>query len=92
VKTVIDEADLSKYLSDIFDGRIDLEAARRDGRRFLAAIDSVSFDMGEYDYIRMEKFQPETVSDAVDSLAATLELSAPSDRAGEKDDDHAAQR
>ncbi len=77
VKTVIDEADLSKYLEEIFNARIDLETARSDGQRFLEAIDSISFDMGEYNYISLENFQLETVAEALNSLTATLESTAP---------------
>lgn len=59
VRVVTDETQLKTYLADALSGAIDAERAAEDGRRFLAAVGEVSFDL--LDFVPAE---PDKVSDA----------------------------
>lgn len=77
VLVVTDEAQLTKYISDIVDNRIDLAKARRDGARFLDALVAASFDMRDFDWEHKQGYAPEVIEDAVDKLVESLALERP---------------
>ena len=72
VRVVHDESNLARYLREAFEGKPDRKTIRKEGRRVLKAIVDVSFDMADYDYIDLEKFEVAAVEDACDKLTATV--------------------
>lgn len=73
VRVVTHEAKLKKYLHDALNGGIDEETARKDGLRFLQAVVASSFDMRNYDYVKLREFERQTVEDAYQSLLRSLQ-------------------
>ncbi|MEQ8701483.1 MAG: hypothetical protein RLT05_33600, partial [Bauldia litoralis] len=72
VSVIEDEADLRPALRTALSPEFDSAVAEEAGRKFLSAVLSVSFDLRDYDYVDLRKFQPETVADAVEALRASL--------------------
>jgi hypothetical protein len=72
VQTVTDEAVLPGLLRDALDGGGATERSRRDGRRFLNAIDACAFDMRGYTHVDLNSFDPASVVDSIDTLEHSL--------------------
>lgn len=72
VRVVTDETCLKKYLHDALEATTG--QAERDGARFLRAVLGVSFDLGDYDYIHIERFDPKVVEVAAGSLIDSLPI------------------
>jgi hypothetical protein len=72
VRVVSDETQLAGYLRAAFDGELDREAIRSDAQRLLQAVVGNSFDMGEYDYIKLDRFAQSAVEAAHDKLLESL--------------------
>ena len=77
VKVVAEESQLRECLREALTGAIDPEVARADGRRFLQAVVSCSFDMKQYDYVHLDRFDRQTVGDACDALCQSLSAAVP---------------
>jgi len=77
VSVVADETNLKRHLRDALSAKHDGALAREFGVRFLGAVVAASFDMKQYDYIELQDFDPQTVSDACDALARGLDISDP---------------
>jgi hypothetical protein len=72
VRVVTEESKLPKYLEDaLFDPSV-AEKTGREGRRLVRAITDCSFDMAQYDYLKLDDFQMSSVDDALRSLAASV--------------------
>ncbi len=69
---VDDHADLRSLLRQCLDNPGDSEMRRLDGRRYLKAVEDHSFDLGEYDFINLTKFDPDLVAAAATSLDQSL--------------------
>lgn len=75
VRVIRDHADIRPALQHALSDRFDGESARRDGRRFLAAVAARSFDLGRFNYLK-----PEVVDESsVDAAFAALHRSLASD-------------
>ncbi len=73
VSVVEDEADLTGMLARALDGSHDHDATRRAALRFLKAVKDVSFDLGDYDYVHLDRFGSEVVAAATDGLERSLD-------------------
>ncbi len=69
---VSDERQLGFYLHEALGVGFNAAKAVRDGARFLKAIHEVSFDMKDYDYIQLDRFDDSVVDGAVQSLTESL--------------------
>ncbi len=78
VQHVTDLANLRPALKRIFDGSIDLNRSRLDGTRFLRSVMEASFDMGDYDYVKLKNYDSQVVEDAYQALIDSLEIIAES--------------
>lgn len=76
VRVVQDEAMLATYLREAFEGKPDRKTIRKEGQRVLKAIVENSFDMANYDYINLEKFEQAAVDDACDKLQESVAAGA----------------
>lgn len=74
VKTVTRESELGSYLRECLAISFDATAARASGLSFLKAVVARSFDMRGYDFINVEKFDPQTVEDACAALLRGLSV------------------
>lgn len=73
VRTVTDIAHLREALDEALDGRLAGSGAARDGARFLAAIERISFDMGKFDiYNGAPRVNEASVAAALEKLQASL--------------------
>lgn len=72
VRLITDEINLKSELASLLSPDFDVDGARLSGARFLSSVLSVSFDMGEYDYINLERFRPEAVTAALSCLTESL--------------------
>ena len=79
VMTVTDEAKLKDYLAWVLAPDFDSTQAGRDGARFLSAVISISFDLRDYDYLDLERFDSEAVADAHVKLRQSLESVQPAE-------------
>ena len=73
VRVVTEESALKRHLADALDGTIDAEQARRDGKRFLTAVLEASFDLRDYNRMRLDSFEAAAVEDCYATLARSLE-------------------
>ncbi|MDP6351522.1 MAG: hypothetical protein QF926_02120 [Alphaproteobacteria bacterium] len=67
--------DLGKQGSSVraaLDPAFDRTKAKRDGSRFLHAVVETSFDMGDYDYVDFQRYDPATVERAGRALLGSL--------------------
>jgi hypothetical protein len=72
VRIVTDESKLPEYLAEaLFDPAI-AERIAREGRRLVRAITECSFDMAQYDYVRLNDFEMSSVEKAANALAMSL--------------------
>jgi hypothetical protein len=78
VQHVTDLANLRPALKRIFDGSIDLNRSRLDGTRFLRSVMEASFDMGDYDYVKLKNYDSQVVEDTYQALIDSLEIIAES--------------
>ena len=72
VRVIHDEADLPAFLRDALDGTIASATIQAQGRRLLGAIVAHSFDLGSYDYINVERFEPSVVDHMFKALVEGL--------------------
>jgi hypothetical protein len=72
VRSITDEASLGQALREALSGALPSEQSRRDGARFLQAVIERSFDMRNYSYQVLDRFEPEAVRDACSCLARSL--------------------
>ena len=73
---VTDLAKLRDAIRAIFDNGINEVAARREGARYLQAVIDSSFDLGDYDYVDLRKYDQSVVCSACDALENSLEFAA----------------
>ena len=69
---VTDETELKDNLATVLGGGIDTARAAHDGARFLAAVKATSFDLGQFDLVRLDRFDPATIEAAYGSLRESL--------------------
>ncbi len=74
VRTITDVGDLTDDLNWALSPDFDHTRAASDGSRFLGAIEDISFDMRDYDYIHLDKFDHRIVEDAFVALHESLEV------------------
>lgn len=77
VEVIDDESKLKSILERFVEGNYDRESAASDGARFLDAVLSVSFDLRDYDYIDLKKYDPVVVGEALKSLEASVAVTVP---------------
>jgi len=77
---VAEETQLAHHVSHIFGRGIEYEKARQDGARYLQAVINRSFDMGEYDYVDLQRYAAESVEAATDALERSLSEPAATSR------------
>lgn len=80
VFVVHDLAQLRPYLQRMVEGRVDAGQAAADAARYLAAMREVSFDMGNFDYITLERFSADAPLAAYHKLLAGLPAAVPEER------------
>ena len=68
VAVVSDLARLGEHLGPLLAADFDRQAAQAAGNRFLSAVVATSFDLGEYDYVDLKKYDDRVVNDATDAL------------------------
>ncbi len=73
VMVVRDLAEVPGYVSRIVNGEIDMARARADAQRYIAAIEAVSFDMGEFDYIDLSRYSAEAAEQAYRLLCDSVD-------------------
>lgn len=71
---VTDLTKLGDAIRAIFDGRVNEVEARREGARYLQAVIDSSFDLGEYDFVNLKKYDQRIVRSACDELERSLEF------------------
>lgn len=75
VRVVEDETQLAEYLhSALFQN--DAERVSGEGKRLLKAIVDESFDMGSYDYIKLNQFETDSVRQAGDALMESISMAS----------------
>ena len=74
VAVVTDESDLKEILHAALGHGARTPEARASGARFLQAVCDESFDLRDYNYIKLDRFEPRVVDDAVASLERSFEL------------------
>lgn len=72
VRVVSDESRLKGYLAEALSGAVPSATIRAEASRLLSAIVQCSFDLGEYDYIKLENFSEDCVRQAADALAESV--------------------
>ena len=72
VRVVNDEVLLKTFLEAALSPDFDGAAARRDGARFLEAMISISFDLRDYDYVDLERFESAGIDDATRALYQSI--------------------
>ncbi len=72
VLCVTDETELKSHLAAALGRQIDPARAVRDGARFLTAVQATSFDLGEFDLVDLDRFDPATIETAYGSLLESL--------------------
>ena len=77
VKVVQDSADLKRHLKGFLAGDFDQEQAKKDGQRYLQAMIDVSFDMGEFNYMKAGAATDEVVVRAHQALIESLVWAEP---------------
>ncbi|MFO0986419.1 MAG: hypothetical protein U1F37_03495 [Alphaproteobacteria bacterium] len=75
VRVVRDAAELKAGLDYALGEAFDAGRARRDGRRFLAAIAACSFDLGTFNYLKPDIVEDATVDQAMETLLRSIERS-----------------
>ncbi|MBL8661398.1 MAG: hypothetical protein JNM29_01175 [Candidatus Odyssella sp.] len=78
VRMVRDFADVKRALADALSPAFDAERARRDGRRFLAAMAACSFDLAAFNYLKPDIVEDATVEQATAALVRSLAAGAAS--------------
>lgn len=73
VATVSDLSQLGEHFGPLLSADFDRQTAQANGRRFLDAIVKTSFDLGEYDYFDLKKYDDKVVDDATTSLINSLD-------------------
>jgi hypothetical protein len=73
VTVVEDETELPGMLAKALDGTHDRDATKHQALRFLKAVKTISFDLGQYDYVQLDRFESEAVSAAADGLEQSLD-------------------
>ena len=74
VKVIQNLADLSSAIRSALDTPPDKQEAAANAKRLINGIRSVSFDMRDYNYQKVDHFSSDSVVDAVDNLVMTLAL------------------
>lgn len=64
--------EIKKYLSHILSDKFDKEQAKRDGAKFLSAIQRSSFDLENYSFYKKQTLRSQTVDAAYNALIHTL--------------------
>lgn len=72
IEVVDSDRDLTAVLDHALNDATDQEEIRKQANRLLASIVANCFDLGEYDYIRLDRFDDSVVRNAADSLEETL--------------------
>ncbi len=74
VQVLDSDRDLTAALSKALDNPADQQQIREQANRLLAGIVSCCFDLKEYDYIHLKRFDDDVVSSAADALEGSLKL------------------
>jgi len=77
VTLIEDQMTLRPALEQALSKDFDKAAAAQTGAQFLKAVLLNSFDLRDYDYINLERFDPESVTDAISGLDASLSDTKP---------------
>ncbi|MDD9905380.1 MAG: hypothetical protein OXT06_17565 [Rhodospirillaceae bacterium] len=72
VRVLDSDRDLSEALADALNRPPDKRQAMADANRLLAGVLSCSFDLKDYDYIHLDRFDDEAVRDAAAALEVSL--------------------
>ncbi len=73
VTVVVDEAELPAMLAKALDNTHNYDATRHEALRFLKAVKDISFDLGSYDYVHLDRFENEAVRAAAEGLERSLD-------------------
>jgi len=74
VQVVENDRDLSTVLMGALYGSINKNEISEQANRLLTAVIGCSFDLKQYDYIRLDAFEKEAIESAADSLVESLRL------------------
>ena len=80
VATITDESELKSALHTALSGAYDRHEAEVSGSRFLKAVCDESFDLRDYDYIHLDRFEQEVVGSALAALERSMEETWQPDR------------
>lgn len=92
VKVVRDGAELKGHLEKFLAGDFDQEQAQKDGQRYLQAMINVSFDMGDFNYMKAGAATNDAVIKAHGALIESLAWAEPRISHGEHADSSAVAR
>ena len=73
VRVVRDANELKAGLDFALGDGFDADRARRDGRRFLAAVAACSFDLGSFNYLKPDIVDDATIDQAIETLSRSIE-------------------